>query len=63
MHTETSQNAFSIADFCMRHGISRSMFYILLKQGNAPRMLTCGRRRLISAEAAAEWRLTMEARS
>jgi len=50
----------SIAEFCEQHGISRSMFYLLRGQGKAPRVMKVGRRTLVSAEAAAEWRKKME---
>ena len=53
--------AFSIAEFCRRHGISRAHFYNLSKNGEAPAVMRVGRRALISVEAAAEWRIRMEA--
>jgi len=52
--------AFSIPEFCRRHGISRAHFYNLSKSGNGPAVMRVGRRTLISAEAAAEWRRRME---
>jgi predicted DNA-binding transcriptional regulator AlpA len=52
--------AFSIPEFCRRHGISRAHFYNLSRNGAAPTVMRVGRRTLISAEAAAEWRLRME---
>jgi len=52
--------AFSILEFCRRHGISRAHFYNLSKSGNAPAVMRVGRRTLISAEAAAQWRQRME---
>jgi len=52
--------AFSIAEFCRRHGISRAHFYNLWKTGEAPRVMRVGRRTLISTEAAAQWRRRME---
>jgi predicted DNA-binding transcriptional regulator AlpA len=53
--------AFSIDEFCTAHGLSRSMFYKLEGQGLAPRTMSIGTRRLISAESAAEWRRAREA--
>lgn len=53
-------NAFSIDEFCEAHRISRAMYYSLEKDGNGPRLMQVGRRVLISAEAAAEWRQRME---
>jgi predicted DNA-binding transcriptional regulator AlpA len=52
--------AFSIPEFCRRHGISRAHFYNLSKIGAAPVVMRVGRRTLISAEAAAQWRIRME---
>jgi len=52
--------AFSIAEFCRRHGISRAHFYNLWTTGEAPTVMRVGRRTLISAEAAAQWRRRME---
>ena len=52
--------AFSIAEFCRRHGISRAHFYNLSKNGEGPAVMRVGRRALISVEAAAEWRVRME---
>jgi predicted DNA-binding transcriptional regulator AlpA len=56
-----SKKACSILDFCKEHAISRAHFYNLVKRGLAPRTLRVGRRRLVSDEAAAEWRRMMEA--
>lgn len=52
--------AYSIKEFCAQHGISRNLFYTLIKAGKAPRTLKLGKRRLISEEAAAEWRKACE---
>jgi hypothetical protein len=49
--------------FCREHGISRAHFYNLLKRGDGPVIMKVGRRTLISAEAAAEWRRRMESPS
>lgn len=51
---------FSIKQFCAAHGLSRTLFYTLLKQNKAPRLMYVGRRRMISHDAAAEWRKNME---
>ena len=51
---------FSIDEFCEAHNISRSTFYNLQKIGKGPRLMTVLNRRLISAEAAADWRVAME---
>ena len=51
---------FSVTAFCADNGLSRSLFYRLLKDGLGPRLTKISRRTLISAEAAAEWRTRME---
>jgi len=51
---------YTVNQFCKSHNISRSMFYKLLQQGLAPRLMEVGRRRMISFEAAADWRQQME---
>ena len=53
--------AFSVAEFCREHGISRGLFYNMLREGRGPRVIKAGRRTLISREAAEEWRRRMEA--
>jgi hypothetical protein len=54
------KQAFSIQEFCEVHSLSRAKFYLLLKENLAPKLMRVGRRRLISNEAAAEWRKKME---
>ena len=56
-----SKAAYSVAEFCAAHGISRATFYNLLKAGLGPRIMKLGSRTLISTEAALEWRQRMEA--
>ena len=53
----------TIAQFCADHHISRTFFYELNKKGTGPRLMRVGRRCLISAEAASDWRKQMEAQS
>jgi excisionase family DNA binding protein len=53
--------AYSIAEFCRAHAVSRAFVYALVKRGDGPAVMKVGRRTLISAEAAAEWRRRMEA--
>lgn len=55
--------AMSVSQFCEAHSISRTKFYALVKEGQAPRTFKVGDRTLISREAAAEWRAEMESRS
>lgn len=56
----TSPVTLSVSEFCLAHRIGRTHFYAMLKQGRAPRLMRVGRRVLISAEAAADWRREME---
>jgi hypothetical protein len=54
--------AYSIDEFCARHGpISRSYYYKLKENGLGPREIKIGTRVLISREAAAAWRREREA--
>jgi hypothetical protein len=53
--------AFTIAEFCRAHRISQSMYFKMRNQGLGPREMAVGSRRLISQEAAAEWRKAREA--
>ena len=54
-------DAYSIKEFCRRHGISESFYFKLKKQGLGPREMEAGTRKLISKEAAADWRSKREA--
>lgn len=58
-----AQATYTIPQFCGAHNISRAHLYDLIKEGNGPRLMKVGRRTLISAEAAADWRKQMEASS
>jgi hypothetical protein len=49
-------DAFSIRDFCERHGISQSFYHKLRNQGLGPRTLRLGSRVLITREDARRWR-------
>lgn len=59
----TPAEAFSIAEFCAAHRISRATFYNLLEDGLAPTLMKIGRRRIISRDAAEKWRVRMERNS
>ena len=54
------KDAFSVDEFCKRHSISRSGFYLSVKNGTGPRTMKFGTRTLISREACAEWRRQRE---
>jgi hypothetical protein len=54
--------AFSIAGFCASHGgMSEAMFHKMCAAGEGPATMMVGRRRMVSVEAAAEWRREREA--
>ena len=57
---ETTPAAYSVMEFCRAYGLGRSTFYRLQSAGHAPRIMAIGRRRLITREAADEWRREME---
>jgi predicted DNA-binding transcriptional regulator AlpA len=54
------RSMFSVPEFLADHGISRSLFYRLVKEGRGPRITKIAGRTLISAEAAADWRARIE---
>lgn len=51
--------AMTITEFCRAHRISRPTFYVWAKAGKAPETIAIGGKRLISVEAAADWRKRM----
>jgi len=51
-----AKSAQSIDHFCDDNEISKAHLYNLLKRGEGPVVMKVGRRTLISAESAAEWR-------
>jgi len=53
-------DAYSVRDFCARHGISPQLYYKLKPQGLMPVTFRVGNRVLISREAAAAWRRERE---
>jgi predicted DNA-binding transcriptional regulator AlpA len=59
----TEPQAYSIAQFCTAHNISRAGFYNLLNQGRAPAVMKVGKRTLISVESAREWRARLTSES
>ena len=52
--------AYGVTEFCRRHGFSRGFLYAEWREGRGPRYMQIGDRRLISREAAAEWRRELE---
>jgi hypothetical protein len=57
---ENENDAYGVDTFCKRHGFSRAYLYLLWKRGDGPRFMQVGARRLISREAASDWRRQME---
>jgi predicted DNA-binding transcriptional regulator AlpA len=58
-----TKDAYSIIEFCQRHGLSRSGFYNAVKAGEGPVLMKIGNRTLISREAAERWRRDREVKS
>jgi hypothetical protein len=56
-------DAYSIPEFCRRNGISPSFYFLLQQQGRGPRVMHVNARRLISKEAAADWRREREVKA
>ena len=54
------RDAYSIPEFCKRHGISVSFYHKEKACGRSPREMRIGTRVLISKEAAADWRRDRE---
>lgn len=57
---QSGRSAYTIAEFCAEHRVSRTHLYELTKAGRGPRLMKLGRRVLISVEAAADWRRQIE---
>jgi hypothetical protein len=51
-----SRAAYTINEFCDAHRISRGKLYQLWATGLSPRFMNVGKKRLITDEAAADWR-------
>ena len=56
-----NKDAFTISQFCEGHEISRAFFYTLQKEGRAPKVVKLKAKRLITVEAAREWREKLDA--
>jgi len=57
------RDAFTIPEFCRRHGFSQSKYFEIAAAGEGPRVMRVGKRVLISREAAGAWRRAREAAS
>jgi hypothetical protein len=56
----TGKAGYSIDEFCNAHTISRGMFYKIQAAGKGPRLMSVGTRKIVSFEAAADWRRSCE---
>lgn len=52
--------ALSVSEFCLAYGISRALFYVLLRNGEGPRVMRVGGRVLVSVDAAKNWQRQTE---
>jgi len=57
---DIERRSYSVAEFCVSYGMSRATFYRLLQSGQGPAVYHIGKRTMISAAAADEWRRRME---
>ena len=57
---EDEKDACGVEEFARKHGVSRAFVYLLWQRGKGPRYMQVGGRRLVSKEAARDWRLAME---
>jgi hypothetical protein len=55
------RDAYTIPEFCRRHGFSQSKYFQMAAAGEGPRVMHVGKRVLISREAGADWRRAREA--
>jgi hypothetical protein len=60
---KTSRAAFTVSEFCDAHRISRSKLYQMWAAGAGPRYMQVGAKKIISVEAAADFRRDLEAAS
>ena len=58
---ETERAAYTVGEFCAAHRISRSKLYQLWAAGAGPRLIQVGSKKIITIEAAADWRRRGEA--
>jgi hypothetical protein len=59
--SEVDRSAFTIDEFCVSHRLSRATLYSLWEAGTGPRLMDTGTtKKLISIEAAADWRRACE---
>ena len=54
------RDAYSVRELAKRHGLSPGFLYAEWRAGRGPRYMQLGDRRIITREAAADWRQEME---
>lgn len=59
--SDVERAAYSIDEFCSAHDICRGSLYNYWRQGIGPKYMLLAGRRLISVEAAEQWRREREA--
>jgi hypothetical protein len=52
--------AYTVDEFCNAHRISRSKLYELWATGKGPRFIQIGAKKIITNEAASDWRRELE---
>jgi hypothetical protein len=53
----TGRKAFTVTEFCDRHGLSRAFYYgTLKKEGKTPRVTNIGAKQFITEEDETAWR-------
>ena len=57
---DEEKDAYSVDEFCRRHDLSRAYLYLLWRRGQGPRFMQVGARRIVSKEAGADWRRSLE---
>jgi hypothetical protein len=57
---QTARAAYTIPEFCESHRLSRGKLYQLWAAGTGPRFINVGVKKIITLEAAADWRRQME---
>jgi hypothetical protein len=58
---DRNRDAFGVREFCRRHDVSTGYLYSEWRRGRGPRYMQLGDRRIISVEAASDWRREREA--
>ncbi|MGA8612826.1 MAG: hypothetical protein WB760_14240 [Xanthobacteraceae bacterium] len=57
---ETGRAAYTVSEFCDAHRVSRSKLFQLWAAGVGPRFIHVGTKKIITLEAAADWRRSRE---